>query len=670
MEKKIFFSIKYKIMIPVMLMVALIITGTATFIYQKTVESLQLQGLAITESLRIAVENSLTARFSSEDILDKEMIGQSVMLSLLVDKGTTHEELKELSKRSGLDEFWITDTTGNTQLTNVAPQVNFHFGSDPKGQAYEFMDLIHGKQNQITQAAQVRTIDSKVYKFVGVTGWKEPRIIQVGRDGKMLTDLEAKIGTSSIIHSIKNSLGDQILLSAIVSKEGKALISSNEQFKEIPSSLSPYFTEAMKNNHVQYMADEYNGTKATYYVTPLSNGQMMLIVMTNHVLSTIQKVSILAVLAGLIATFISTSMIISRRIQPLQDMQNSLLSIAENEGDLTQRLNIQTNDEIGNLARAFNSMLDGMKNLLVQVHSSSQTLASSSEELSASAEQSSKASEFIAHTMQEVAVGTDKQVQVILTASTTIEEMYSGVQQIAQNAEHVSSTAKESSTKAEEGNEAIQEATRQMESIHQSIGGLAQLVTNLFMRSKDIGQMLDVITQISEQTNLLALNAAIEAARAGEHGRGFAVVAGEVRKLAEQSRESALQISTIISMIQNETNEAVTTMESTAKEVGQGIQVVHQAGRSFDQIQGSIQGVADQIGDVSSQVQMIISGTKQIVGSIQVISHVSKEISEGTQTISASTEEQLASMEEVESSAHSLSKMAEDLQALIEKFKL
>jgi methyl-accepting chemotaxis protein len=245
-----------------------------------------------------------------------------------------------------------------------------------------------------------------------------------------------------------------------------------------------------------------------------------------------------------------------------------------------------------------------------------------------------------------------------------------GVQEVAISAQNVSDSSVQASEKAREGNQAIQTAIKQMNHIHETVHGSAEIIKGLEERSKEIGQITRVITDISSQTNLLALNAAIEAARAGEHGRGFAVVADEVRKLAKQSNESAKQISDLISMIQVETNKAVQSMKTTTKEVIEGIDVVNTAGTSFEQIENVIKDVVSQIQEVSSEVEQMAFGTGQVVESINMIAKVSEETASRTQNISTATEEQSASMEEISASASSLSIMAEELQMLIRKFKV
>ncbi len=357
-------------------------------------------------------------------------------------------------------------------------------------------------------------------------------------------------------------------------------------------------------------------------------------------------------------------------VRPISQVNRQLSEIADGGGDLTRQLTVSTNDEIRELADSFNRMIGTLRELIYQVGVSAEQVASSSEQLTASAEQTSNATAHIAETVQEVSLGSEQQVKNVNNSSLIITDMFQGVMKISESAETATASTSNAAGAARKGNEVLQSTIHQMNSIGSTINMLTNLVKGLEARSIEIGKITEVITGIAAQTNLLALNAAIEAARAGEHGRGFAVVADEVRKLAEQSGQSAQQIASLISMIQTETNQAVQTMEASRNEVAEGISIANVAGETFGQIQCSIDEVNNRMKEVSSLVQELMVGTEQVVISINTIADIANQAAAGSQSVSASVEEQLASMEEITASANSLSKMAEELQLLVGKFKV
>ena len=226
------------------------------------------------------------------------------------------------------------------------------------------------------------------------------------------------------------------------------------------------------------------------------------------------------------------------------------------------------------------------------------------------------------------------------------------------------------SQSAKDGRETVEEAKKQMENIQRTVGDSAKVIAKLGENSKEIDQIVDTISGIAGQTNLLALNAAIEAARAGEQGRGFAVVAEEVRKLAEQSQEAAKHIATLISEIQGDTDNAVVAMSKGTHEVQIGTEIVHLAGKTFNEIASLVEQVTDQVGNISIAIQQTVSGSQEIVSSIQEIDKISRGAAGQPQTVSAATEEQSASMEEIASASHYLTEMAEKLQTIVLKFKV
>ncbi len=360
---------------------------------------------------------------------------------------------------------------------------------------------------------------------------------------------------------------------------------------------------------------------------------------------------------------------ISRLItKPINQLLMSLR--ANKNGDLTQKVDYESKDELGKLTSAYNETMTNLCELISQVQEISDQVAAYSSELSASAEQTSEASEHIATNTVEVASGSEDQVKTVMETNETVRSMVTQAQIIGSNSIKVNEAAKEAEELSIDGVQVVQVAVAQMVEIHNEINNLNNAINILGERSGEIGEIVQVITRIADQTNLLALNAAIEAARVGEHGKGFAVVAAEVRGLAEESAISAKDISKLIIGIQKEVNNAIVVMEMTNNQVEVGTNNVSNAGISFGKIQSSINEVSSQIHGVSSAVQQMVAGTEQLEESIEEISSIAQNTATQTQNISAATEEQLATMQEISASSTALADMAEDLQKRTSVFKV
>lgn len=378
---------------------------------------------------------------------------------------------------------------------------------------------------------------------------------------------------------------------------------------------------------------------------------------------------LIIVIAASLVLSISIGLLMTRLItKPIKDIQ-ALFAETE-QGDFTVKGTYQSKDELGLLTASFNKMVAGVRSIIETVGETSHQVASSSQELSASADESTKASEYISTTIQELAVGSDQQVESVENSRTVIKGMTEFAGRISSSAEKAAATADQTAKMSLEGTKAIDKVSAQMQSINETVVSLSEAFKHLTERSNEIGNITEVITSIAEQTNLLALNAAIEAARAGEQGKGFAVVADEVRKLAEQSAQSAEQITRLITIIQNDTKQTMNSVISATGEVKEGLVVVHEAGGAFQKIENSITEVVTQINDVTNLVKNLTAGTSEIETAISGVKEVAETAAGSTQTVSAATQEQLASMEEIAAASQILAQNAEELQHLIQKFKI
>ncbi len=335
-----------------------------------------------------------------------------------------------------------------------------------------------------------------------------------------------------------------------------------------------------------------------------------------------------------------------------------------------KRLNSRSRDETGRLATALNEMLENLRGLVSRVAQSSEQVAASSEELASSVQAVGQAAQQVAETITQMAKGTDEQARASQEAGKIVDSMSASIQQVASSSQKMAQNATDVVATGEEGRKAVGKAASQMSAIRDTVDKSAGAVKNLGERSQEIGRIVEVITGIADQTNLLALNAAIEAARAGEQGRGFAVVADEVRKLAEQSRQAAEQISALIREIQGETSRAVETMESGTREVAAGSDVVAETGKAFETIVQAVQSLVAQIQEVSAATGQLAAGSQQVVKSVESIAAITEEAAASSEEVSANSEEQTATIQEIAYSAEELSRMAQELQKTVGSFRL
>ncbi|MEF2293698.1 methyl-accepting chemotaxis protein [Virgibacillus dokdonensis] len=383
-------------------------------------------------------------------------------------------------------------------------------------------------------------------------------------------------------------------------------------------------------------------------------------------LTEVSLIVIAITMIGIIAFMVVSLWIVKSIIKPIKHLRH-IMKTAE-QGKLVIS-DYKANDELGQLVTAFNGMITTFKDLLSSTQEASENVVASSEQLSASAGQNTQASEHVASAIQEVAAGSANQLEHIEKTADTMDMMISSFQKINDDTSIVSSEAKSSAELSRKGEKEMNDVIGQMEVIRHNVTNLGKTIHSLSSSLTEINAMNQTITDIASQTNLLALNAAIEAARAGEHGEGFSVVAEEVRKLAEQSNESAKQITHLIENIQQETNETMESMDVTDAAVETGTTVVHEAGSTFEKIESTFNSIISQFAKISENINQLSSGAQNLQTSMNEIKEIVTNTSEQTQTVSAATEEQLASIEEVESSAENLAKISEELQELVNKFE-
>lgn len=390
------------------------------------------------------------------------------------------------------------------------------------------------------------------------------------------------------------------------------------------------------------------------------------------IIKTAKIAKILALVIGTLGLLNSISFILFMRkriLAPILAVIESTKHVAK--GDYSQpQLHFKTKDEIEELGNAFNEMQQNTKSLVQSISNNAAHLSASIEELSASMNEVASASEDISQQIEYTALAATDSAANANDSAQAIQETATGVQSIAQFSQQLFDDAKDSTELAINGSELLTNAKEQMHVISQSTSQTHELINKLSAQTQEIQHMSKIITDITDQTNLLALNAAIEAARAGEHGKGFAVVAEEVRKLAEQSKNSATEIVKLTATIQQDTDEVASSVQNGLKNVEVGVQVIENAEIAFGNIEQSVGRMAVQIEEVTATAEQLSAGTEQVTTSVSEIATHADTTVTTTSSITAATEEQSATLQEINSVVSELSTQAVTLQDLTQKFKV
>ena len=307
---------------------------------------------------------------------------------------------------------------------------------------------------------------------------------------------------------------------------------------------------------------------------------------------------------------------------PLKEVATSVKAACE--GDIGRKVELESNDEFGVLARSYNQMLDLIVYLITQTQESSHRLdRASSEILSATEQQASGAAE---------------QAASISETTATMEELAATYRQIAENADQVVRMAEASLGSAESGQQAVLNTLTAMEDIKTRSQSSANKILSLGERSQQIGQVLTIINSIADQTKILALNAAIEAARAGEAGKGFSVVAIEIRKLAESVVDSTGEIETIMTEIQGAANDLVLSTEAELRQVQSGVDLAGVTGDSLEQILDMIEQTTVAAKEISAATQQQKSATEQVVKAMREVASVAQQTAAGSKQVASAAE--------------------------------
>ncbi len=360
-----------------------------------------------------------------------------------------------------------------------------------------------------------------------------------------------------------------------------------------------------------------------------------------HASATRNSTLILVSLSMVILLGVGVAFLIANAItKPVGKIVSALERLASN--DLTVTVDIQSRDEIGAMAQAFNTSVSNLSDVLKKTQAAS--------------EQVSNATTQISFASEHLAAGAEEQQSQLTEVATTMEQMSAMILEASKNANETRESAQHTGKTANTGREIVTKTVSGFETVANTVEQAAKQIQELSKRSEEIGNVIQVIDDIADQTNLLALNANIEAARAGEAGRGFAVVADEVRKLAERTVSATGEIGKMIESIQGDIQDAVSSMEVIQSQSKDGLELVGQSDQSLQEIAEAISGVVSAVEQIATSSNEQSSGAEEISKNIEGVTTVAKESAFSAQELAASAEE--------------LSREVQGLNELIAQFKV
>lgn len=665
-------SIRMKIL-TVPLLIIFIVVAVISVIAIKIAQSkvmgqLQVDGVNLANGIAKQVENNTVSIGTLNESIETRIKTLGKFIVANADK-VNNDYLVQLANQFEVDEINVTDPSGKIIYSNLQSSIGSVFDSNHisypvlKGEKIEFMENIRKSRE-----------NDNYYKY-GYVRKNDGGMVQIGILANKVQKLSANLEVQKLVEDMVKS-NNSIVYALFIDRNLKATAHSEKDRIGILLNDTGSKTAAMDGKVYSSTFLYKNKVKVYDILVPVySNGTHIGAIDIGFSLEnedkTIYHIAVSMLIIALLAIAIS-SFILIKIAKSIVNPLESLVHISKkiSNGEFDREIMISNNDEIGILALSFKQMSDSLRGTIGTIKKETSRINSMASDLNSNAEQMNTSVDQVAHAVQDVTAGATQQADDLMEVVNHMCSLAGELENIENKLSRVRESSNIMGNKAMVGKDQIDILLKSIEDIKNSFETVVGKVNSLNFSVSQVGNITDVINSISEQTNLLALNAAIEAARAGEAGRGFVVVAEEVRKLAEQSKESTEQIQKLIYSISNETTNVITTADEVKNLVENQVNTVQNTIASFNDMAGAIDNISPLVDDTFASLENTIKSKDIVLAKVEGVTSVSQETSAASEEISASSEEMLASTEEVAKFALELNEVVKQLNDETNKFKI
>lgn len=666
-------SLKMKLAVPVFVIIVLMLSVLGFFVYKHQLDVLE-------NELKTSVKMNISqikkfyqsAKLNEKDIYklnNDNAIGLAKVVAELLKttEELSNEHLMDYQKQIGVvDEIHIVDENGVIVYSTVPDFVGFDFHSSE--QTKPFLKGIDNPNFVLAQDPQPRGSDQRLFQYIGVGRLDQPGIVQVGISPEVV---EKVVKRNDLLQLLERTNFEGVDI-WVADLEGNMIYHKDVTYIGLNLREIGIGDQVIGQDEGTFTYRNDQGLRRMICFDQIDKyylgvtGRLSDVVLTaNENL----RFFIFTGLIGFIATIVLSYMLMVHLVsRPIERLVQGTNRVAK--GDLTERFEYKSEDEIGVLGKNFNQMVENLRQLVESIMQTSNEVSSNSQELASITEESSTTAQQVADAIEGLAVVSNSQAEDTQQGAESAQDMAESFKVITHRTNEVLGSTGEAENLAEKGVTVIQKQLAKMAENKDATEKVSSSVNSLANQVEDIVQIVNTIHSISNQTNLLALNAAIEAARAGEHGLGFSVVADEVRGLAEETAQATTQVAEIINAIKGDIEAAVVEMRSTNGIVTEQEQIVGETNQVFSQIHDKIIQVTERVQEVSTENEKSVENVELMVQMIQNLSASAEEAAASSEEASAATEEQTAALDQIAMSAEELARLAGGLQEMVSRFKV